>query len=149
VTVPVAADGLTVAVNVTLAPTDSEVLEAVSEVVVAVRLDDGVIVRVSGVDVLVASVEEPPYAAVTKWSPVVQKIADSVATPELRGAVPNAVVVVVSVNVMFPVADGATVAVRFTLSPVVSVPVVVVVSAVVVTVRLPTVSVTAADVLAA
>ena len=82
-----------------------------------------------------------------------QKVADCVATPELRVPDPRDPEVEVSVKATVPVAvEGETVAVRFTLSPVISVPVVVEVSAVVVLVGLleaVTVTVTAVDVLAA
>ncbi len=140
-----AAAGATVAVKVTLSPVVGVVVDAASVVVVAVRLDDGLIESVSASEVLAASVLDPPYAAVTRCCPVVQKVADWVAAPELSVAVPSEAEVVVSVNVTVPVAaDGETVAVKFTLSPVVSV--------VVVVVRLPdalTVSDTALEVLVA
>jgi hypothetical protein len=58
--VPVAAASETVAVNVMLAPTAGEVVDAASAVVVAVRLDEEVIVSVSASDVLAASVVDPP-----------------------------------------------------------------------------------------
>ena len=134
-------------------PAVGVVVDAVRAVVVAVRLDDGVIVRGSAFDVLAASVLEPPYAAVTRCCPVVQKVADCVAVPEVSVAVPREAEVVVSVNVTVPVAaDGETAAVKFTLSPVVSLPVVVDVSVVVVAVGFPealTVTETGGDVLAA
>jgi hypothetical protein len=43
-----------------LAPTAGEVVDAASAVVVAVRLDEEVIVSVSASDVLAASVVDPP-----------------------------------------------------------------------------------------
>jgi hypothetical protein len=141
-----------VAVSVKLSPVVGVVLDEVSAVVVAVRLDDGLIESESGTDVLAASALSPPYAAVTRCCPVVQKVADWLAVPEVSVAVPSEAEVVVSVKVTVPVAvDGETAAVKFTLSPVVSVPVVVDVSVVVV-VRVPdalTVTETALDVLAA
>jgi hypothetical protein len=83
----------------------------------------------------------------------VQKVADWVAVPDVSVAVPSEADVVVSVNVTVPVAaDGETAAVRFTFSPVVSVPVVVDVSVVLVAVRFAdalTVRETALDVLEA
>ena len=58
VTVPVAVEGETVAVSVTLAPVATDVGEAVSEVVVAVLVD--VTVMLTAVEVLAAKVVEPP-----------------------------------------------------------------------------------------
>jgi hypothetical protein len=60
VTVPVAAAGETVAVKVMLSPTVGAVGDAASVVVVDVRLVDAVIVSASALDVLAASVLEPP-----------------------------------------------------------------------------------------
>jgi hypothetical protein len=62
--VPVAAVGETVAVSVTLSPVVGEVVEASSVVVVDVRLDDELTVMLIALDVLVAYVVSPPYAAV-------------------------------------------------------------------------------------
>jgi hypothetical protein len=142
-----------VAAKVTLSPVVGVVVDAASVVVVFVRLDDGLIESVTAPDVLAEYVFEPPYAAVTRCCPVVQKIVDWVAVPELRVAVPSEAEVVVSVNVTVPVAaEGETVAVKVTLSPVVSVPVVEDVSAVAVDVRVAdalTVRETALEVLAA
>jgi hypothetical protein len=59
VTVPVAAEGETVAVSVTFAPTVGVVVDAVSVVVVAV-LVAALTVTTTALDVLVASVVEPP-----------------------------------------------------------------------------------------
>jgi RecJ-like exonuclease len=59
VTVPVAVDGETVAVNVTLAPTVGVVVDEVSVVVVAV-LVAALTVTESALEVLVASVVDPP-----------------------------------------------------------------------------------------
>jgi len=82
-----------------------------------------------------------------------QKVAVCVATPELSVPDPRDPDVEVSVKATVPVAvDGVTAAVRLTLSPVTSVPVVVEVSTVVVLGGVPvavTVTVTAAEVLAA
>ena len=135
-TVPVAAAGATVAVKVTLSLVVGVVVDAASVVVVLARLDDGLIESVSASDVLAAYVVEPPYAAVTRCCPVVQSVADWVAVPELRVAVPSEAEVVMSVNRTVPVAaEGETAAVNMTLSPVVSVPVVGDVSVVLVDVR--------------
>ena len=59
VTVPVAAEGETVAVRVTLAPTVGVVVDAVRAVVVAV-LVAVLTVIVTALDVLVAKVVDPP-----------------------------------------------------------------------------------------
>jgi hypothetical protein len=59
VTVPVAAEGETVAVRVTLAPATGVVVDAVSAVVVLVRLAE-LQVRTTALEVLVASVVDPP-----------------------------------------------------------------------------------------
>jgi hypothetical protein len=58
VTVPVAVEGETVAVSVTLVPVATEVAEEVSVVVVGVRFEVTVIATV--LDVLVAKVVDPP-----------------------------------------------------------------------------------------
>jgi len=58
VTVPVAVEGETVAVNVTLAPTAGVVVDAASAVVVAVFVE--VTVIATALDVLPANVVEPP-----------------------------------------------------------------------------------------
>jgi hypothetical protein len=58
VTVPVAVEGETVAVSVTLVPVATEVAEEVSVVVVGVRLEVSVIS--TAFDMLVAKVVEPP-----------------------------------------------------------------------------------------
>ena len=58
VTVPVAVEGETVAVRVTLTPVATEVGEAVNEVVVAVFVE--VTVMLTAVEVLAAKVVEPP-----------------------------------------------------------------------------------------
>jgi hypothetical protein len=58
VTVPVAVEGETVAVSVTLAPTAGVVVDTASEVVVAVRVE--VTVMVTVLEVLVAKVVDPP-----------------------------------------------------------------------------------------
>ena len=55
---PVAVEGATVAVNVTLAPVATDVGEAASIVVVAVLVEPTVMVM--GLDVLVAKVVDPP-----------------------------------------------------------------------------------------
>jgi len=60
--VPAAAEGATVAVSVTLAPTAGVVVDAVSVVVVAVV----VTVMVMELEVLVAYVVDPGYTAVSK-----------------------------------------------------------------------------------
>jgi hypothetical protein len=60
VTVPVAAVLLTVAVSVKFAPAAGAVAGPVSVVVVAVRVDAAVIVRLSGLEVLVSSFVSPP-----------------------------------------------------------------------------------------
>jgi hypothetical protein len=52
--VPAAADGETVAVNVTLSPVLGEVVEASSVVVVDIRLDEELTVMLTALDVLVA-----------------------------------------------------------------------------------------------
>ena len=57
VTVPVAAEGETVAVSVTLAPTVGAVFDTVSAVVVAVLVDDTVML--TGLEVLAAKVVDP------------------------------------------------------------------------------------------
>jgi uncharacterized membrane protein len=59
VTAPVAAEGETVAVSVTLAPTVGVVVDAASVVVVAV-LVAALTVTVTTLDVLVAKVVDPP-----------------------------------------------------------------------------------------
>jgi RecJ-like exonuclease len=59
VSVPVAVDGETVAVSVTLAPTVGVVVDAASVVVVAV-LVAALTVTAKALDVLVAKVVEPP-----------------------------------------------------------------------------------------
>jgi hypothetical protein len=153
VTVPVAVAGVTVAVRVKLSPVVGVALDDVSAVVVATRVGDASIVRVSGSDALAASLLEPLYAAVTRCCPTVQKLVIRVAAPALSVAgVPSEVDVVVSVKVTVPVAvEGETVAVKLTFSPVVSVPVGVDVSVVVVVVVPDAVTVieTTLDVLAA
>jgi hypothetical protein len=58
VTVPVAVEGETVAVNVTLAPTTGVVVDAASAVVVAVLVE--VTVILTALDALVAKVVDPP-----------------------------------------------------------------------------------------
>jgi len=60
VTVPAAADGATVAVSVKFDPAVGEVVDEVSVVVVAARLGDAVIVKLSGLDVLAESLVSPP-----------------------------------------------------------------------------------------
>jgi hypothetical protein len=57
VTVPVAVDGATVAVNVTLAPTAGVAVDAARTVVVAVLVE--VTVMLTALDVLVAKVVDP------------------------------------------------------------------------------------------
>jgi hypothetical protein len=49
-----------VAVSVKFAPAEGVVVDAVNAVVDAARLDDAVIVRLSGLDVLAASTVSPP-----------------------------------------------------------------------------------------
>jgi hypothetical protein len=142
VTLPVAVSGVTVAVRVKLSPVVGVALDVASVVVVATSVGDALIARGSAADVLPSSLLEPLYTAVTTYDPVVQKVADWVATPALSVPVPSEVDVVVSVKVTVPVAvDGETVAVRFTLSPVVYGSVVVEVSVVVVAVPLDAVTV--------
>jgi len=58
VTVPVAVEGVTVAVSVTLVPVDTDVAEDVRAVVVAVSVE--VTVMLTTGDVLPAKVVEPP-----------------------------------------------------------------------------------------
>jgi threonine synthase len=58
VTVPVAVDGETVAVSVTLAPTAGVAVDTASAVVVAVLVE--VTVMLTALDVLVAKVVDPP-----------------------------------------------------------------------------------------
>ena len=58
VTVPVAVEGATVAVSITLAPTAGVVLDTARAVVVAVLVE--VTVMVTALDVLVAKVVDPP-----------------------------------------------------------------------------------------
>jgi hypothetical protein len=58
VTVPVAVEGVTVAVSVTVAPVATDVGEAVSAVVVAVSVE--VTVMVTALEVLAAKVVDPP-----------------------------------------------------------------------------------------
>jgi hypothetical protein len=58
VTVPVAVEGETVAVNVTLAPTVGVVVDAASAVVVAVLVE--VTVILTALELLVAKVVDPP-----------------------------------------------------------------------------------------
>ncbi|HKF49957.1 MAG TPA: hypothetical protein VKB38_21520 [Terracidiphilus sp.] len=116
VTVPVAAEGETVAVSVTLVPVVVDVDEDVSAVVVAVN--DDVTVMLTALDVLVAKVVDPPYTAVTECVPAVENEVASVAFPELSVPVPSDVDP--SRNVTVPVAaEGETVAVSVTLVPVV------------------------------
>jgi hypothetical protein len=59
VTVPVAVDGATVAVNVTLAPTVGVVVDAASVVVVAVLVAVLTVIE-TALEVLVAKVVDPP-----------------------------------------------------------------------------------------
>jgi hypothetical protein len=119
VTVPVAVDGATVAVSVTLAPTVGVVVDAASVVVVAV-LVAALTVTVTALDVLVAKVVDPAYTAVSESVPAVANEVASVATPALNVPVPSEVVPDMKVTV--PVAvDGATVAVSVTLAPTVGV----------------------------
>ena len=115
VTVPVAVEGVTVAVSVTVAPVATDVGEAVSAVVVAVSVE--VTVMLTAGEVLVAKVVDPPYTAVIECVPAVENEVASVALPELSVPVPSEVVP--SMKVTVPVAvEGVTVAVSVTLVPV-------------------------------
>ena len=90
VTVPVAADGETVAVRFTLSPVVSvPVVVVVRTVLVVVRLDDAPTVRESALDVLEASLVSPPYFAVSEYVPAVAIEVVSVAVPELSVPVPS------------------------------------------------------------
>jgi hypothetical protein len=112
VTVPVAVDGDTVAVRVTLWPKVVVLADEVRTVLVAVLLT----VWASVADVLVASFVSPPYVAVNEWAAAESEVVVNVATPLVRVPVPRAVAP--SLNVTVPVAvDGDTVAVRVTLWP--------------------------------
>ena len=146
VTVPVAVEGVTVAVSVTVAPVATDVGEAVSAVVVAVSVE--VTVMLTAGEVLVAKVVDPPYTAVIECVPAVENEVARVALPEL--SVPVPIEVVPSMKVTVPVAvEGETVAVSVTVAPV-AMDVAEEVSAVVVAVFVEvTVMLTAAEVLPA
>ena len=106
VTVPVAVDGVTAAVKVTVCPTVDEAGDTVRVVVVVVS--PGVMVTVF--DVLGAKLPSPLYVAVRVWLPVARVVAVKVAVPLVSVPVPR--VVVPSLNVTVPVApEGVTVAV--------------------------------------
>jgi hypothetical protein len=106
-TTPVAAEGDTVAVNVTACPNETLTLEAVSVTVV----DGLVIVTETAELALLLHALSPPYSAVREWDPAVKDVVEKDALPPLSVPVPS--VVVPSLKVTVPVQlAGATVAVR-------------------------------------
>ena len=112
VTVPVAANGDTVAVKVTDWPNRTDVLEAV-RVMVVVGL---VTVTVTAELVLERQLLSPPYSAVKECYPAVKEVVAKDALPLLSVPVPR--VVDPSLKVTVPVQlAGATVAVRVKLCP--------------------------------
>lgn len=101
VTAPVGVPELlvvTVAVNVTAAPLDTETAELTSTAVVAA----GVMVSVAAVEVLAVKLESPPYAAVMECVPTVSVEIVKVALPPLF-SVPVPSVIVPSRKVIAPV----------------------------------------------
>jgi hypothetical protein len=112
VTVPVAVEGVTVAVKVTAWPKMEIGSEDVSTVLVAAGVCPGETVSVTGVEVLGPLLESPPYEAVILWVPDVRVATVKVAVPPARATgAPR--VVEPSRKVTDPVAEeGVTVAVR-------------------------------------
>src|SRR5689334_6842520 len=112
VTVPVAAEGETVAVNVTGTPAPAGFSDEVSEVVVAAWLT----VCATAAEVLAALLLSPPYTAVCECVPTVSVVVEKLAVPP--ATVPVPIVVAPSLNVTVPVAfEGVTVAVSVTDVP--------------------------------
>jgi len=112
--VPVAAAGLTAAVNVTGLPVVIEVAEAVKVVVVVIG---------AAVTVTVTADESPvapvPYFAVTLCVPTARVVVVYVATPDESALVPRTVVPSMNVTLPLPPA-GVTVAVNVTDVPAVT-----------------------------
>ena len=115
VTVPLASEGVTVAVRVTVWPVKTGLGDADSDVVVSIPRT----VRVTVLDVLVANVLFAAYTAVTLCVPGVRLEVVKVATPLLSVPVPSEVVpswnVTVPVTVAGVAAGGVTVAVKVTV----------------------------------
>jgi hypothetical protein len=112
ITVPVAVDGDTVAVIVTLCPMPEGLAEDFRVSVVT----GAVIVTLKAVDVLALLLASPPYAAVNECFPIDSAVTASVAVPPLRLPVPSAVEP--SLKVTAPVAVlGETVAVSVSVCP--------------------------------
>jgi hypothetical protein len=113
VTLPVAEEGVNVAVRVTVWPDIEAAGVTLRVVVVAVTAatDSAAIL-----EVLAATLESPPYEAESKWLPETSVVVLRVAVPPVRGAVPR--VDRPSRNVTVPVAEaGVTTAVRVTDCP--------------------------------
>jgi hypothetical protein len=110
--VPVAVEGLTVAVKVTAWPGVAELEEAVRVVVDAALL----MTSVTGGEVLVLLLASPLYVAVSEWLPTARLEVVKLAVPPPRAAMPR--VAEPSWNVTVPVTpEGVTVAVRVTAWP--------------------------------
>jgi hypothetical protein len=89
--VPVGA-GLTVAVNVTVAPVAAGFDDAIRVVVVVVVVVGAVIVSVYTLEVEPAKPESPEYTAVSPSAPAGNVVVDNVATPdELTSPLPRSV----------------------------------------------------------
>ena len=108
-TVPVAAAGVTVAVNVTACPNVDDAGFAVSTVVVAAALT----LTVTTLDVLVAEFASPAYTALIEAVPTGNAVVESCACPPLNAAVPNEVAPLKNCTVPVTV-EGVTVAVSVT-----------------------------------
>src|ERR1700683_1039892 len=112
VTVPLAVEGATVAVNVTGWPFWDGLEREIRPVVVAIWFTTWE----TGDDVPLVSSVSPPYTAVTECVPGASEEVASVATPPLNVPLPR--LVAPSSNEIVPVAfDGVTVAVKVTESP--------------------------------
>jgi len=114
-TVPVAADGETVAVNVTLCPKVEE--PTLDESIVVVGVNAALLTAcVSGAEVLVKKLLSPLYFAVIECGPAASADVDSCAVPPLSAITPSDVAP--SRNCTVPVAlEGDTVAVNVTDCP--------------------------------
>jgi hypothetical protein len=110
-TLPVAAEGVTVAVNVTACPTvEGFALEA------SATEEAACIFSASAAEVAPALDESPPYVAVIECVPLAKAEVENVATPDASVTLPIAAPL--SKNCTVPVAaEGVTVAVNVTACP--------------------------------
>ena len=113
VTMPVAVEGVTVAVSVTGLPDTCDAGSAVRLVVVAPRL--AFTCRLTAVEVLAANVALPEYAAINAWLPNAN-VVESVAEPDANGTFPREVAPSKKVTLP-PAVDGEIAAVSITVCP--------------------------------